>query len=585
FVFEMSNEAFAGVGVGTLQPDLKVWEIVGWTDAQKSNMYTDWGIYFQNTGNLPASVKYLDKALEINPNDTDALRRRSNVKRRQSRAPAAVLDCITAKDIIKRAHPFGFDHKINLELSDALYESNRLEDGLCSLHLNRRLFSYTKGQAVNHRMINITQNIKDALSDVTAPAVYRVIDKMMNVQEVAKRHKKLKSECDVMSILEAEEEFLSPLEKSRRKRHYKIYNHRYLDKLWMDVGFLKEIRENSNLCIKEFVESSTHLKTLADDGYRIVRTFTKMLHTRSPMYCRNSIKGELHQKYQQENLFRIQYQTRRNMFKILRTIRSLIRTNKLQKLKNFVDDVMGNYVTIKTNRIMPWKFEFVNEVYNYLGLARINDYKIPSDMKILTGRQRLMILFKIPTELDFNRKGQFENLLNKRPSTVDPKSEKFKKQSARYEYRMRFAKYPIERSYLYHEYAQAHLDINSFDACCLLARKSIDGKHFEHSDFAVDLMSSNLNGAAEAVRGKNYIWAVLSALVACKAHTILGKVEKQKEMLTEAFKMAKKLKSIDLCLFIDICLKVNTEEIELKRQMMSSDSSIKRKMRRSSSFE
>lgn len=40
---------------------------------------------------------------------------------------------------------------------------------------------------------------------------------------------------------------------------------------------------------------------------------------------------------------------------------------------------------------------------------------------------------------------------------------------------MRFAKYPIERSYLYHEAAQANLDNHSFDTCCLLARKSMDG--------------------------------------------------------------------------------------------------------------
>jgi len=76
---------------------------------------------------------------------------------------------------------------------------------------------------------------------------------------------------------------------------------------------------------------------------------------------------------------------------------------------------------------------------------------------------------------------------------------------------------------------------------------------------------------------------VLSALVACKAHAILGKVEKQKEMLTEAFKMAKKLKNIDLCLFIDICLKVNGEEIELKRQLITPEGGFRKKHRRSGS--
>ncbi|XP_062123807.1 uncharacterized protein LOC133837149 isoform X1 [Drosophila sulfurigaster albostrigata] len=551
-----SNEAI--VPLAGLKPHVQPWEMLKWSNSQLCSMYTDWGIYYERTGNLPASMRYLNKAMDLDPNDTSALRRRAHVKRMQGRAPAALLDCSFAKAILRNNNPKGFDHKVNLEVCDSLYESNKLENALRSLHHNMRLFSYSKVQPVQNRLTVITENINDALSDATSPAAHRLINKMMHMKEGNRITKSSKPACDVLSILETEQEFLVPLEKSRRKRQFKIYNERYLDKFWQDVGFLKELRENPNLLIDQFSESSANLKSMAEDSYKIARTFTKMLHTRCPMYCRNAGKNEL---YQQENLFRIQYQTRRNMFKILRTIRNLIRSNKMNKLTKFVDEVMGNYVTVKTNRIMPWKFEFVNEVYNYLGLARINEYKIPTDMKILGGRQRLMKLFKIPTELDLSRQNKYENIFLRRQFVVDPKTEKFKKLSARYEYRMRFAKYPIERSYLYHEYAQAHLNINSFDACCLLARKSID----------------------EALRCNSYVWAVLSALVACKAHTILGKVEKQKEMLNEAFRLAKKLKSIDLCLFIDICLKVNTEEIDLKKHMVTPDGSIRKRSRRSGS--
>ncbi|KAH8312110.1 hypothetical protein KR044_009439, partial [Drosophila immigrans] len=554
-----SNEP--DVPLAGLRPPRNPWEIFEWSNSQLSSMYTDWGIYFQRRHYIPASMRYLNKALDLNENDTDALRRRARVKRMQARAPDALIDCTNAKAILKSQNPNVFDYKINLEVSDSLYESNQLENSLRTLHLNKKLFSDSKAQAVQNRMTVITENLQDALSDETAPAVHRLIN-MMNTGVSGSKSRTRTQDCDVLSILETEQEFVSPLEKSRRKRQFKIYNQRYLDNFWKDVSFFKEIRENQNLLIGQFSESSASLKSLTEDSYKIARTFTKMLHTRSPMYCVNTAKNELNLKYQQDNLFRIQYQTRRNMFKILRTIRNLIRTNKMIKLTNYVDDVMGNYVTIKTNRIMPWKFEFVNEVYNYLGLARLNEFKIPDDMKLLSGKQRLMTLFKIPTELDFNRKKKFDSI--RRQAAVDPKAEKFNKLSARYEHRMRFAKFSIERSYLYHEYAQAHLDINSFDACCLLARKSID----------------------EAIKGKNYSWAVLSALVACKAHTILGKVEKQQEMLNEAFRLAKKLMSIDLCLFIDICLKVNTEDIDLKKHMTTPEGSIKRRSRRSnSSFE
>jgi len=41
---------------------------------------------------------------------------------------------------------------------------------------------------------------------------------------------------------------------------------------------------------------------------------------------------------------------------------------------------------------------------------------------------------------------------------------------------MRFAEYHIERAYLLHELAQEHLDFNSFDVACSMARKSLEGK-------------------------------------------------------------------------------------------------------------
>lgn len=92
-----------------------------------------------------------------------------------------------------------------------------------------------------------------------------------------------------------------------------------------------------------------------------------------------------------------------------------------------MDEVTGDYVTIKTHRIMPWKFEFINEVYNYLGLARINEYKISSAIKTLSGRTRLLNLLKIPIELGTAANVKLNNIMQiKREQLVDPKAEIFK---------------------------------------------------------------------------------------------------------------------------------------------------------------
>lgn len=101
-----------------------------------------------------------------------------------------------------------------------------------------------------------------------------------------------------------------------------------------------------------------------------------------------------------------------------------------QKLSEFIEEVMGDYTTIKTHRVMPWKFEFINEVYNYLGLARLNEFKIPNNMSILQGKQRLLTLFRLPAEktleLQIKKTDRPESVYQASSDLTDPKTEKFK---------------------------------------------------------------------------------------------------------------------------------------------------------------
>lgn len=255
---------------------------------------------------------------------------------------------------------------------------------------------------------------------------------------------------------------------------------------------------------------------------------------------------------------------------------------------------MDSYVAIKTHRVMPWKFEFINEVFNYLGLARINEYKISNIYKSM-GRSNLLDLFRISphvssvsnvitNDLDQIKREKFDDTKALLKSDIDiciytwNSSISFihcRRHMDHFERRLRFAKYTIERCYLYHEAAQAHLNNHSFDKCCQLARKAMDGRH-NHSSYLQISLSHHL---PEAEKGRHYVWGALSALIACKAHTVLGKAEKQKQMLNEAFRYAKHLKNIDLILFIDICLRVNNEEMELKTAL-ANEGSGRRRLRR-----
>lgn len=39
---------------------------------------------------------------------------------------------------------------------------------------------------------------------------------------------------------------------------------------------------------------------------------------------------------------------------------------------------MSEFVALKTRAVMPWKIEFMNEVYNHLALSLCEAYNIPS---------------------------------------------------------------------------------------------------------------------------------------------------------------------------------------------------------------
>lgn len=57
---------------------------------------------------------------------------------------------------------------------------------------------------------------------------------------------------------------------------------------------------------------------------------------------------------------------------------------------------MGDYYVTKTNRVMCWKFEFHNEVYNTLALALCEQYRVPKNFKVA---QRAMLkLLMLPVD-------------------------------------------------------------------------------------------------------------------------------------------------------------------------------------------
>jgi len=115
-----------------------------------------------------------------------------------------------------------------------------------------------------------------------------------------------------------------------------------------------------------------------------------MMHARKPLY---PISAKNREKY----LYRVEYQTRRDCFRILRDVRRFRRERDIDRLTDYVEQVMSTKIELKTQRTLPWKFEFINEVYNILALAHLDQRSVPRNVDFLDLKNHA-ILYLLPKD-------------------------------------------------------------------------------------------------------------------------------------------------------------------------------------------
>eukprot|EP00099_Drosophila_melanogaster_P021982 NP_649332.1 uncharacterized protein Dmel_CG7634 [Drosophila melanogaster] len=539
-----------------------VWFKMDWSPEIEQGIYKDWGTYYSRRRRENLGMYYFDKALKLGPADFTTLYRRSQSKRKNAQADGALKDSLEAKRLLKNLQRY--DAPINLEVCDALYELNQLENAKAELHDNTRLFTGNKTKMFEQRLVVVDENIEDACGPSMTQYISDKEKLIVHLKEVQNKYKpdtrplwkilKEQEKCDVLSIPEIEEEMLSPLEIARRSRAFDVFNQMFIDRSWHDVIFLKHVRKNPNLLLNQCKNSTEYLQTLSTKKYDEIKSFLKILEARSPMYnirYQKFTNKKLMDKFRQEYLFRVQYQTRRNMISALRSIRYLRKTKSLTKLTSYVEEVMGDYVVKKTNRIMPWKFEFINEVYNILALAYVDQYTLPKNFRF-SEKNALLRLLRFPMDKSKEVKHFVfgDRTTHQGSETVDPALTKSRLMGNRLENRMNFAKYPIEKSYLLHQMAEIHLKSHRFDECCFSARKSIE----------------------EAKKCNSYIWQFLCYLLIIKANAALHKVERTSEALDLALKISKELKEKHIHNFLTACIHCNEEEFIVKKQSIFANS-------------
>ncbi|XP_060657980.1 uncharacterized protein LOC132792574 [Drosophila nasuta] len=544
---------------GEALPD---WVKFNWNTKVQHDIYRDWGTYYAGRRRQNFAQYYFSKAMELDEKDYKTLYRRSVNNGKAARIDQALEDARNAAAMKKRGHSC----PINLQICDALFQLNQFENCNTELHDNLRRFIGVKARNFETRRVVVDGVIKDvtgkglSLFYLNYQKVVELVSAIIKANQTKDDRplwKILKDleKCDVLSIPEEEEEILSPLEVSRRKRAFNVIHQNYLNNSWQDVLFMKILRSNPNLLLEQCKNSKSFLAGLSQSQYDIVRRFIKMIHSRNPLYYINFIKfsnKKMLEKNKEAHLFRIQYQTHRNMIADLKQIRQMRKEKRVKKLAEYIEQIMGDYYVRKTNRVMCWKFEFINEVYNTLALALTEQYYVPNYFRLSaqTSHNSLLLLLRLPMDklkdavpFVFGDRSTYQD-----GDVQDPLALKARKIITRMEKRLRFVKFSIEKCYLYHQIASVHLTQLHYDECVLNARRAIK----------------------ECRNCNSVIWHFLSVLQIIKANVLQHKVEASKESIEEALPIAKQLNYPPLMKFLETCFFYVEDDLQKKVDSIAS---------------
>ncbi|KAH8238551.1 hypothetical protein KR032_009704, partial [Drosophila birchii] len=597
----------SGLNRTSLLPRLKPWQRFDWRACIQAQIYRDWGTYYtrrlMGRTALAAFGRAVDVCKEPRPmsclakscdgretgvcmGDYKALFQRSRCQRVLARPDLAYADAQQAEQAlaaIQRDQPLRIlTADIVAAQGDALYDMKAFEMALVTIH-NAELQFREKQQQGRFRMIK--KKTLAVFNNTVGESLHPFLQQNARTMGEAHRQRQElidhvprplwkvlrdRDECDVQSVPDRPPVWLTPLERARRRHNETQYTHTYMGHhSTVDVMLLRELRKNVNFLDPLKLQSTPYLRHLSAERYAVVRRFMvsfppkksdpclklflifqKMLHAQNPLYNRNYTRhlSEKERRRRREmHLFHVEYQTRRDCLRMLGEVRARRYEGDVEKLSDYVEDIMSSYIELKTHRTLPWKWEFLNDVYNILALAHLDRCALPSNVDFLEPRHRNLLYLLRPERyremhftfgdpnihLGIDREERAHSRLNQKLEQLED--------------RLRHSRYAIERSYLLFEIARCHFKEARYDKCLAMSRKAFN----------------------EARTCRSLVWRFNSIFLMCQVHALLNSYERLKECLAKAIQLALVLRAQHLVAFIAICINVNDYDLAMRRIRLS----------------
>ncbi|XP_030567311.1 uncharacterized protein LOC115767246 isoform X2 [Drosophila novamexicana] len=575
----------AGTRAGTLHPDLKPWQRIDLPLCTQSNLFKDWGCRLRNK----KALEYFTRALSVcksQGNNTccfdqpttpagqrckaiegqfcslasDALDKRSLCRRSIAQPELAWEDAQKAHELLELQGLSNIGYLMNK--CDALFECNRFEDNLVQLNIEARKY---QGQSIKDRFQLRANHTIGVLEDTLGDSLHPfLLDNWPLITEVARARRTSvafmprplwqqlseKFDCDVESVNDIQKPLLSPLERARRQVCKRVYNNQYLHKSAVDVVMLGQLQNDKNFLNPLSHYSTPYMSELASEQYAIVKKFMKLMHARNPLYHCRQVKcrvSKICEKNRENYLYRVEHQTRRDCFRMLREVHRRRQEQNIERLTDYVEHIMSSSIELKTQRTLPWKWEFVTEVYNILALAHIDRCAVPKNIDFLDLKNHSM-LYLLPTDrvkeqtITFGGPNVYSEI-----DKDDERLSRVTKKLNRLKDRLIHSRYAIERTYLFFEIARCHFKESRFDKTLIMAHKA----------------------SHEARICNSIVWRFNITFLICQVHAIFNRFERLSESLGKAKQLAARLKSTKLQAYLALCNAVNDYELDYQRKKQS----------------
>lgn len=405
----------------------------------------------------------------------------------------------------------------------------------------KRAYDLHKGQQYKAK----GRKRKKKVKGVNMPDINPKVAKVLPKQAVEERE----SEDCIGSILESlheknDDDFLfRPIQKSKyqplQRRTTNIDNllsEKYLQAMYKDKIFLNELKYDPRIKSPNY-DGVISLRSITKRGHKDLSTRQEILRARRPFYAIKYKEGQLTPavlKRQLDDIHKTGMIVERNVNNLLSQL-ELSKSNRRTEECIQLADKLKTYIDKTPLKILPNKEEYLQQLYELIGLAHMDKFRLNPEHDMDLHLRRIHFLFGIPPSREPSQE-----------SVIKSCEESFKdvRQAIKLTVkRLEAATTPLETVWLFFELSRYNLSIKKWEWGRIYARKCIN--------------------LARTICEP--VWVINGMMMLIRVHFQQGKKNEAKKELQRCKLYAKEVENPNLKDYIEKCIQaVDLQETDFQ---------------------